>query len=191
MSGGFFRAVYLQFLNDGGVKTSHIKRAFASQEPQGRDLEVGDEKREPSGLERAATFMVFAHGGEIPVIQAVVQGKRFDPTDKAVGDETVKRLKEAGHDIVVIFRQVHKHRLLTVHNSFPAERRHGGRRNRYVFYPSLNNKYYNVKQQNADTCIQVCICTDFILTCFILVSFEHNLVTIQNVASITHAFLIS
>ena len=104
---GFFRAVYVQFLHHFGRKTSHPKIAFASQKPEGRDLEIGNKVREPRGLKRATSRMVFAHGLEVPAVYAVFVREGLETTQDTIGNKTVNRTEEAGDHGSVIVRHIH------------------------------------------------------------------------------------
>lgn len=126
--GGFFCAVYVQFSHHIGGKTSHPKIAFASQKPERRDLEIGNKVREPRGLERAASRMVFAHGLEVPAVYAVFVREGLETTQDTIGNKTVNRSEETRDHGSVIVRHIHTRHLLGVHTACPAEHRHGERR---------------------------------------------------------------
>ena len=132
--GGFFRAVYVQFSHHISRETSHPKIAFASQEPEGRDLEIGNKVREPRGLERTTSRMVFAHGQEVPAVYAVFIGKGLETTKDTVSDKAVNGGEEAGDHGGVIVRHIHRHHQLMVHNSFPDAGRQNGILHRYFSF---------------------------------------------------------
>ena len=133
--GGFFRAVYVQFSHHISRESSHPKVAIPGQEPQRRDLEIGDKVREPRGLKRATSCMVFAHGLEVPAVYAVFVGKGLETTKDTVSDKAVNGGKEAGDYGGIIVRHIHKHHPLGVRNSFPAVRRQNGTHHQYFPFP--------------------------------------------------------
>ena len=104
---GFFRAVYVQFSHHISRETSHPELPFSSQQPERRDLEIGDKMGEPRRLERATSRMVFAHGLEVPAVYTVFVREGLETTQDTIGNKTVNRTEEAGDHGSVIVRHIH------------------------------------------------------------------------------------
>lgn len=89
----------LDLTDGGGIPTVTIEGAFACEEPEGGDLEIGDEEVQPRRLEDVG-HGVFLEGTHIPAVDAVAAREGLPATDDFIVDEVSEGGEETDDDFL-------------------------------------------------------------------------------------------